>query len=125
MEKALKGLGCSACEISVLLVDDNAITQINKKYLNRAGTTNVLAFPMREGPFSEVNPHILGDVVISVETAEREAMEASITLEEQLRYLLIHGILHLLGYNHESSGEDEEIMEKKTEELLSTWHRWQ
>ncbi len=125
MEKALKGLGCSACEISVLLVDDSAIAKMNKRYLNRDGTTNVLAFPMREGPFSEVNPHILGDVVVSVETAEKEAREASISLEQQLRYLLIHGILHLLGYDHESSREDKEIMERKMEELLSTWHRWQ
>jgi len=105
--------------MSILLVDDNTMTQMNKRYLNRQGATNVLAFPMREGPFCEINPHVLGDVVISVETAEREAREAQITLEARLYYLLIHGILHLLGYNHEGSREDREIMERKTESLLS------
>ena len=119
MEKVLKNLGCSHCEMSILLVDDNTMTQMNKRYLNRQGATNVLAFPMREGLFREINPHVLGDVVISVETAEREAKEAQITFEARLCYLLIHGILHLLGYNHESSRKDREIMEKKTESLLS------
>jgi len=119
VEKVLKGLGCSHCETSILLVDDNTMTQMNKRYLNRQGATNVLAFPMREGLISEINPHVLGDVVISVETAEREAEEAQITFEARLCYLLIHGILHLLGYNHEGSRKDREIMEKKTKNLLS------
>jgi len=105
--------------MSILLVDDNTMTQMNKRYLNRQGATNVLAFPMREGLISEINPHVLGDVVISVETAEREAEEAQITFEARLCYLLIHGILHLLGYNHEGPRKDREIMEKKTKNLLS------
>ncbi len=118
MNRVLKGLGCDDCEISILLVDDNTISEMNKRYLNRLGTTNVLAFPMRKGLFSEVNPRLLGDVVISVETAAREAKEAKIDVESRLTYLLIHGILHLLGFDHEKSEIDGKIMEKKTKELL-------
>ena len=91
---------------------------MNKRYLNRRGTTNVLAFPMRKGLFSEVNPRLLGDVVISVETAAREAKEAKIDVESRVTYLLVHVILHLLGFDHKNSGRDEEIMEKKAKELL-------
>lgn len=118
MNRVLKGLGCDNCEISILLVDDNTMSEMNKRYLNRQGTTNVLAFPMRKGLFFEINPRLLGDVVISVETAAREAKEAKIDVESRLTYLLVHGILHLVGFDHENSGRDEEIMEEKARELL-------
>ena len=83
-------------ELSILIVDDKQIATLNKEYLDREGPTNVIAFPMLEGAYSHINPNLLGDVVISVETAEREAQAAGIMMEERFDTLLIHGILHLL-----------------------------
>ena len=87
-------------EIGIVFVDDREIRNLNQKYLKRDRPTNVISFPMAQGEFSEINPHLLGDVVISMETAIREAHELGLSLEEELAFLLIHGILHLLGYGH-------------------------
>ncbi len=104
-------------ELSILITDDPEIAQLNQQYRNRTGPTNVLAFPMHEGDFSEVNPEMLGDVVISAETAAREGKELGFSFTQRFNFLLVHGILHLFGYDHET-GEDEAIeMDQKTEEL--------
>jgi probable rRNA maturation factor len=111
-------LGCPDAELSVLLVDDPQIAVLNEEYLGRTGPTNVIAFPMQEGPFAEMSPDLLGDVVISVETSDREAMDAGIPTEERFLELLIHGILHLLGYDHVNDEAEAVRMEEKTRELM-------
>jgi len=111
-------LGSPEGELSILVVDDSKIKALNKNYLNRSGPTNVIAFPMQEGDFSDVNPQLLGDVVISVETAGREAMQSEISTEERFTQLLVHGILHLFGFDHEKSKQDALKMEKKSNEIL-------
>ncbi len=73
---------------------------------------------MREGPFEEISPELLGDVVISIETAAEEARNADLPLTLRFCQLLVHGLLHLLGYDHETSGKDAEQMEKKSREVL-------
>jgi probable rRNA maturation factor len=88
-------------ELSVLLVDDRRIAAMNREFLDREGPTNVIAFPMQEGRFAELSPALLGDVVISVDTAAAEAERAGITFERRLVELLVHGVLHLCGYDHE------------------------
>jgi probable rRNA maturation factor len=105
-------------EISILLVDDPQITILNQKYLDRQGPTNVIAFAMREGEFSHLTPHLLGDVVISMDTAAREAQEADLSRERRFNELLIHGILHLFGYDHEDSEKEARRMEEKSRELM-------
>ena len=112
-ERILRHLGLTGRELSVLLVEDAEIRELNRRYLGRNRPTNVLAFPM-EGP----QPFPLGDVVISTETAEREARERGVSLEEEMALLLAHGVLHLLGYDHERGGEEEALMRAKEEELL-------
>lgn len=107
----------SDSELSVVLTDDADIAQINQEYLGHEGPTNVISFPMQEGEFSGVNPHLLGDVVISLDTAFKEAENAEISLEERFTQLLIHGILHLIGYDHEKP-EDEAEMDAKSLELI-------
>lgn len=92
--------------------------QLNETYRGISKPTNVLAFPMQEGQFSDITPGLLGDVVISMETAEREAINAGISLEERTSQLLIHGILHLLGFDHELGDREAADMEKKSLELL-------
>ena len=105
-------------ELSLTIVDDIDMAELNLSYRNKQGPTNVLSFPMTEGMFSDITPNLLGDVVISVDTAEREAATAGITIEERLSQLLIHGILHLFGYDHELSEEAETEMASKSLELL-------
>jgi probable rRNA maturation factor len=112
-------LDCPDGELSILLVDDQQIEKINIEYLNREGPTNVIAFPMREGEFSELTPDLLGDVVISVETASREADTAGISMQKRFDQLLIHGILHLMGYDHELTREEAKRMEEKSNSLLA------
>jgi probable rRNA maturation factor len=116
--ETLNALGSPDAELSLSFVDDKEITQLNQQYLLRDRPTDVLAFPMREGSFSEINPHLLGDVVISLETAHRQAADKKHTLAEEVCLLLIHGILHLLGYNHETPGCDAKTMRKKEKELF-------
>lgn len=111
-------MGCPDGELSILIVDDTQISVLNKKYLHKHGPTNVIAFPMNEGDFKDITPQLLGDVVISTETAERESITAGIDLEQRIIQLLIHGILHLFNYDHEQSTEAALIMEKKSDELL-------
>lgn len=82
----------------MVLVDDAAIATLNRTYRGVAGPTDVLAFPMAEGPFGAMTPECLGDVVISAETAYRQARGGDVRAECAL--LLVHGILHLVGYDH-------------------------
>jgi probable rRNA maturation factor len=105
-------LGCHDRELSILFTSDDRIAELNDQYLGRTGPTNVLAFPM-EDPREEVplSP-MLGDVVISLDTAAKESGELGESFEETVYRLLIHGILHLLGFDHERT-EDARRMEKE------------
>ena len=118
IQTILNALDCNNSELSVLFIDDSEITEMNLSYRGKEGPTNVLSFPMHEGDFGDINPGLLGDIVISLETAMDEATKAAISFEERLSQLLIHGILHLLGYDHERGLEDQDIMERKSIELL-------
>jgi len=118
LDRILKHLNLEDGEISLLFVDDEGIKKINYQYLNRNYPTNVIAFSMREGEFGDINPHILGDVVISVETALRDAEKENIRFEDELDYLMIHGILHLLGYNHGKSEIESRRMKEKENEIF-------
>jgi probable rRNA maturation factor len=106
--------------LSVLIVDDAAIREINRDYLDRDRPTNVIAFAMQEGEGAGVQPDVLGDVVISAETAARDAAEAGTSFASELYFLLLHGILHLLGYDHErGSASDAERMERRESEIFA------
>ncbi|MGB9500287.1 MAG: rRNA maturation RNase YbeY [Dissulfuribacterales bacterium] len=105
-------------ELSILILDDPQIARLNQQYRNRRGPTNVLAFPMQEGDFSGINPDLLGDVVISIETAAKEAALMGMSVEERFNFLLIHGVLHLFGYDHEKSEKAASQMDQKSEELF-------
>ena len=105
-------------ELSVLLVDDRRIAQLNREFLDREGPTNVIAFPMQEGRFAELHPTLLGDVVISVDTAAAEAERAGIAFERRLVELLVHGVLHLCGYDHEHDRAQARRMAAKSRALM-------
>lgn len=112
-------MGYPDAQLSILIVDDRQIAELNATYLNHEGPTNVISFPMQEGPFAAITPDLLGDVVISADTAHREAEEAHMTLMARLNQLLIHGILHLIGYDHVHSKEGAALMERKSEALMA------
>ena len=114
----LNALECPDGELSVLIVDDDHIAQLNRTYLKHTGPTNVISFPMREGPHSEIHPELLGDVVISMDTCARESEIAGIPVEQRFLELLIHGILHLFGYDHIHTEQEARIMEAKSRALL-------
>ncbi|HSL61737.1 MAG: rRNA maturation RNase YbeY [Desulfotignum sp.] len=117
-EQILSALGCNDHEISIVIMDDGQIRELNQSFRGISAPTNVLSFPMQEGEFSGVTPGLLGDVVISAQTAGREAADAGITLDERLSQLLIHGILHLLGFDHEAGETEADEMETRSRELL-------
>jgi len=121
--KILKTLGCADKEICLSFIDDEKIKQLNKQYLGKDNATNVLSFSLLEGEYGNINPQILGDVIISVETAQRDALYGKLTLDQEINFLIIHGILHLLGYNHENTTEKEKkIMQQKEKELFIAIH---
>ena len=101
--KLLKIMDLANNELSITFVDDNAIKQLNLRYLQRDNPTNVLSFSLQEGEYGNINPHILGDIVISTETAQRDAIKGELSLSEEIDFLIIHGLLHLLGFNHENT----------------------
>jgi probable rRNA maturation factor len=117
--KVLSGLGCDDKELSVLFIDDDGIAQLNDRYLGRKGPTNVLAFPMAGGPGPDHYSPMLGDVVISGDTALRESERLGEPLEYTIDRLLIHGVLHLLGFDHTKSPEEAALMEKEEDRLMA------
>jgi len=119
IQAILNALGFPDTELSILIVDDPEIEKLNGKYFNREGPTNVIAFPMQEGDFTHISPQLLGDVVVSIDTAHKEAEISGIHVDERLLELLVHGILHLAGYDHELSETEALRMESKSNELLA------
>jgi len=115
----LEALGYPEAQLSIVIVDDDQIAELNATYLDHAGPTNVISFPMQEGEFVDITPTLLGDVVISADTAHREALSAGMALEERLYELLIHGILHLVGYDHVNSQAEAMAMARKSDALMA------
>ncbi len=111
-------MGCNDHELSIVITDDAQVRDLNRTYRGKDTSTNVLSFPMQEGEFSDITPGLLGDVVISLDTARAEAQEAGISTDERISQLLIHGILHLMGFDHELGEEQAREMEEKSLELL-------
>ena len=104
-------------EVSVTVCDDNYIHELNKEYRGKDKPTDVLSFPMLEFDTPEVTT-LLGDIIISADTATRQAEEYGNTLERELCFLSVHSSLHLLGYDHETSDEDEKYMIEKQKQIL-------
>jgi probable rRNA maturation factor len=114
----LTELGFLEAELSLLFVNDRQIQTLNRKYLHRDEPTNVLAFSMREGEFSTLHPHLLGDLVISVETAKRQSNRFGLNSVEMVILLMVHGVLHLIGYEHEGTKKGAREMTLKQRELF-------
>jgi probable rRNA maturation factor len=118
LARILKDSGCRDGELSLLFTDDKQIAELNYRFLKREGPTNVLAFPMRGNDHTGPDMPMLGDIVVSLDAAMRDAKRLGETLDKTLDRLLVHGLLHLLGYDHEKSEEEARRMEEETERIL-------
>lgn len=107
-------------EVSITLVDNEEIKEINLESRGIDNPTDVLSFPMFDEDFGDDEKAVLGDIVISLEKAESQAKEFGHTFEREVAFLCVHSVLHLLGYDHETSKEDEEEMFSRQEEILRT-----
>ena len=105
-------------ELSVALVGDGEMHELNSRYRSVDRPTDVLAFALREGTGANLHPGVLGDVIISLDTAARQAAERRVAPSEEVRTLLAHGILHLLGYDHERSPAEARRMFAKQRWLI-------
>lgn len=112
-------MGCRDRELSILFTGDRQMAALNRKYLGRDGSTNVLAFPMGDGTTPIMTLRMLGDIVVSVDTAVAQSRESGESVEETIYRLLIHGLLHLLDWDHERSTADADRMEKEQARLLA------
>lgn len=111
-----------AVELSIAIVDLGEMTELNEQYRDKTGPTDVLSFPC-DDPCAVVGPDepvAIGDVVIAPDVAERQAAEYGHTIEEELNLLLVHGVLHLLGYDHEDD-DDAAAMQARERVLLEAW----
>lgn len=110
-------------EISVTFVDDERIHELNREYRNVDRSTDVLSFPLGENGVYDKNPEngacLLGDIVISVETAVRQAENYGHSLQREIGFLTVHSMLHLLGYDHVNGGIEEVRMREKEEHVLT------
>lgn len=119
-------------ELGVVLVADRRMRALNRRYRKKDRSTDVLAFPLHEkrgqatffrhgklfSQKSSLSPLLLGDVVISMQTAKRQATEFGHSLRDEIERLLVHGILHLLGYDHERNARDAAAMARKERAIL-------
>jgi pyridoxine 5-phosphate synthase len=120
--RLLKRCGAEQYNLNILLVDDQEIRQFNKEYRNRDEATNVLSFPFCEGADASIKGlpvYELGDIVISLDSALRESIKYGLTFYQRLSWLVVHGTLHLLGYDHERSEKAADEMFAKEKELLT------
>jgi probable rRNA maturation factor len=101
-----------------VFLGDSAMRSLNRKYRNKDKTTDVLSFPMHEGGRGRVQPDVLGDIVISLPTAERQARELGHSVRAEIDRLLVHGLAHLVGFDHERGPAAERAMQRKERDLL-------
>ncbi|MDR1045424.1 MAG: rRNA maturation RNase YbeY [Candidatus Adiutrix sp.] len=123
--RLLKELDLAEADLSLSLVGDQEIREINRQYRGVDKATNVLAFALEEGAPMPGAPRVLGDIVISGETVQREAPPLGYTEAELFYFYLIHGLLHLIGYDHEQGPEEEARQAAETDRLWQLLdHGW-
>ncbi|HEV7747517.1 MAG TPA: rRNA maturation RNase YbeY [Pyrinomonadaceae bacterium] len=100
VEKAWPVIPGEAQGVTIAFVSDRAMRELNRLWRHKQGTTDVLSFPVEQDEFEKAEGSSLGDVVVSVEQAARQAKENGLTLDEEIAQLILHGLLHLCGYDH-------------------------
>jgi probable rRNA maturation factor len=113
----------AALGVDVILVDDKFMRRLNRQFTGREGTTDVLAFPLKEDNAIPVERESLGDIYVSLEQAKRQAAQYGVGFEEEVALLVTHGLLHLLGYDHQ--GDKQEIGMREKEQMYLKKYRSQ
>ncbi len=116
--QALQKTGVRDRGATVAFVSDRAMRQLNRRWRGKVGTTDVLSFPAGQDEFEGLAGATLGDVVISVEQAARQAREHGLTFEEEVAQLILHGLLHLCGYDHERDDGEMNALELRLRRRL-------
>ena len=109
--KALKVVPAKGAGVTVAFVSDRAMRELNRRWRGRRGTTDVLSFPSEQDEFEKTEGLSLGDVVVSAEQAARQAGEHGLDFEGEVAQLILHGLLHLCGYDHERDGGEMNALE--------------
>jgi len=117
-ERALKVVPAGGAGATVAFVSDRAMRELNRRWRGKVGTTDVLSFPAGQEEFEKGEGLSLGDVVVSVEQAARQAAEHGLDFEGEVRQLILHGLLHLCGYDHERDGGEMNALELKLRRRL-------
>lgn len=120
LKKIFKALQYKKVSISLIVTDNTYIHHLNKKHRHRDYTTDVISFAYRENPFpiNTFKREHLGDIYISLEKAVEQSLSYGVSLEEEVKRLVVHGVLHLVGYDHEKSEEEKKRMEEKEQDIL-------
>lgn len=118
LEFTLKREKLENVEFNIIFVDSETIHEINRTYRNVDRVTDVISFALEDNKTIELDHRILGDIYICIERAEEQALEYGHSFLRELSFLMIHGLLHLLGYDHIEK-DDEEIMFKKQDDILN------
>ena len=118
----LEAVQCPEAEWSILLTGDDQIQNLNRIYRRKDRPTDVLAFAQREGELADAEGALLGDVIVSIPTARRQAAEAQRNVGEEVTMLLAHGLLHLLGWDHDTDAKDRK-MRRETDRLCAAASR--
>ena len=111
VERALKVVPAKGAGVTVAFVSDRAMRELNRRWRGKRGTTDVLSFPAAQDEFEKGEGLRLGDVVISLEQAARQAAGQGLSLENEVEQLILHGLLHLCGYDHERDGGEMNALE--------------
>ena len=116
--RALKATPAEAASVTIAFISDRQMRELNRQWRGKTGTTDVLSFPAGEDEFANPAGSNLGDVVISAEQAARQAKEHELTLDEEIAQLILHGLLHLCGYDHETDDGEMNRLELKLRKKL-------
>ncbi len=117
-EKVLKAAPANGAGVTVAFVSDRTMRELNKRWRGKGETTDVLSFPAGQVEFEKIEGVTLGDVVISVEQAARQAGEHGLSFENEVEQLILHGVLHLCGYDHETDGGEMNRLEVRLRRRL-------
>jgi len=117
-EKVLLKLNLQGQATTVAFVSDRVMRELNGRFRGRRATTDVLSFPAEQTEFEKLSEVTLGDVIISVERAQKQAAEHGLSFEREVEQLILHGILHLCGYDHETDGGEMNALELRLRRRL-------
>ncbi|HYJ86148.1 MAG TPA: rRNA maturation RNase YbeY [Pyrinomonadaceae bacterium] len=117
-EKALAIVPTNSDGVTVAFVSDRAMSELNRMWRHKQGTTDVLSFPAEQDKFESSDGSNLGDVVISIEQAARQAKENQMSLDDEIAQLILHGMIHLCGYDHSTDKGEMNRLERRLRKKL-------